>query len=226
MLIMGIDTSTLTTSVGIIEDGVIVGEFNLRGSMYNSESLMEMMDSIFSKLSIEISDIDLFVTGVGPGSFTGIRIGVTVAKTLAQTLGEEVLGVSSLGAMALNHIGEVIVPIIDARRDRGFFGIYENSSDFKTIREDALMDNSQIVEELSNYERVILTGEGAPDFYEKFKSVSKNLILPPNKDYFIRGVNVARLGEILYKNGKRDDLTLVPNYLNISQAERNLKNEN
>lgn len=86
MKVLGFDTSTMTTSVSIIEDENMLALYSLQGSVYHSESLSDMVNNILNKFDFDLSQIDLISVGIGPGSFTGIRIGLTFAKVMAQVL--------------------------------------------------------------------------------------------------------------------------------------------
>ena len=86
MKVLGFDTSTMTTSVSIIEDENMLALYSLQGSVYHSESLSDMVNNILNKFDFDLSQIDLISVGIGPGSFTGVRIGLTFAKVMAQVL--------------------------------------------------------------------------------------------------------------------------------------------
>ena len=98
MKILAIDTSTTHSSCSVMEDNNIVGDFSINQSMSHNEILLVMVDEVLKKLNIDIEDIDLFVAVTGPGSFTGIRIGVTVVKALAMALNKPIVAVNTLEA--------------------------------------------------------------------------------------------------------------------------------
>lgn len=218
MITLGIDTSTMRTSVGIVSDGEEIASYEITSSVNNSEDLVEMISEIFKKLDITIKDVDLFAVGVGPGSFTGTRIAVTVARTFAQTLDKEIIGVSSLKSLCLNYSGEgLLIPLIDARRNRAYFGLYKNEKDLVTIKEDNVEDIDILIESIKE-EKLVLLGKGAEKFADKFKE-KFSINLPLNRE--IKGSNIARLGEIEYKKkGSQNLFEVLPNYINKSQAER------
>ena len=115
MKVLGIDTSTRTTAIGLIEDDEVLAEYNLRGRVSHSESVTDMIEEIFKKFEFSLDDIDLIAVGIGPGSFTGLRIGITIAKVLAFSLDKNLIGVSSLVANGMSDYGKVAT-IVDARR--------------------------------------------------------------------------------------------------------------
>lgn len=227
MKILGIDTSTMRTSVGIVEDNEIIAEYMLSGSRFHSEALTEMIDEIFAKLDFTIHDIDLLAVGVGPGSFTGVRIAVTVQKTFAQFLNKDICGVSSLKAMALEtNSDRTIVSIVDAKRHRAYSGIYkEENGSLITLRDDDLKDVSEIIEELSERgDKVLLTGPGRNSFLEEFK---EKLDVAVTNDMGLSGTKIAKLALNKYKKEGTDNFfEVLPNYIRLSQAEREYEKRN
>ncbi|RVU55055.1 tRNA (adenosine(37)-N6)-threonylcarbamoyltransferase complex dimerization subunit type 1 TsaB [Anaerosphaera multitolerans] len=220
MRVLGIDTSTLKTCAGLIDDGKDIASFELSSNMFNSEELVEMVGDIFKKLDYKLKDIDLIAVGIGPGSFTGTRIAVTIARTFAQTLGIEIKGVSSLKAMALNYEGEgIILPLFDAKRGRAYYGIYKNQGEIENLKEDSLKHIDEIMEELREFkEEIVVLGPGRDVFLE---NLQKEFKVVKYKDGMIHGTNVAHLGQLEYGKFGGDNLfEVLPNYINPSQAER------
>lgn len=227
MKVLGIDTSTMRASVGIIDDGEVVAEYMLSGSRYHSESLTDMIDEIFRKLDFKIEDIDLLAVGIGPGSFTGVRIAVTMMKIYAQFLEKDICGVSSLAAMAVGtNSDRIIVPITDAKRHRAYSGIYkEIDGKIVALREDDLKDVSEIIEELKSMnEKVLLTGPGREVFIEEFK---ESLDVKMAYDMNLTGSHIAKMGIQKYEEEGTDNyFEVLPNYIRLSQAESQMKEKN
>ena len=213
MKVLGIDTSTRTTAIGLIEDDEVLAEYNLRGRVSHSESVTDMIEEIFKKFEFSLDDIDLIAVGIGPGSFTGLRIGITIAKVLAFSLDKDLIGVSSLVANGMSDYGKV-APIVDARRGNVYGTIIDNDKDPEVLFEDSLLPFERFKEELDKYDEVTLVGLDA----EKFLGDIPQSRLSKNKG--MKGTNIARLGLIRYKkDGPVDVFGLVPNYLKLSQAE-------
>lgn len=218
MLTLSLDTSSKTACVGLLKDGENLANITLTGTKFHSESLIDMVDDALKYQDLKIKDVDLIVVGVGPGSFTGLRIALTVAKTFAQALDIPIVGISSLEAYAFGFKNrDKILPIIDARRERAFFGMYRTSGDepIETIIEDRLASFDEIRDIID--EDTILVGESADALRESLgaRFASTTEILP---------TDLARLGELKYKEKGSDNyFTLIPNYLNVSQAERQWK---
>lgn len=213
MKVLGIDTSTRTTAIGLIEDDEVLAEYNLRGLVSHSESVTDMIEEIFKKFEFSLEDIDLIAVGIGPGSFTGLRIGITIAKVLAFSLDKNLIGVSSLVANGMSDYGKVAT-IVDARRGNVYGSIIYNDKDPEILFEDSLLAFERFKEELDKYDEVTLVGLDAEKFLEELPQVK----LSKNKG--MKGTNIARLGLIQYKKKGPDDVfSLVPNYLKLSQAE-------
>lgn len=224
MLTLGLDTSSMRSAVGLVKDGKELASFEISESVNSSEELVAMVSEIFKKLKYNIEDVDLIGVGVGPGSFTGSRIAVTVARVFAQTLDKEIKGVSSLKSLSLNYRGDrILLPILDARRNRGYYGIYKNNNGIETIKEDSVDQLEEIREQVKGKE-ILLLGRDCEKFKEFFAE-SCDVSLQPNHE--IKGSNIARLAEIEYeKNGPDELLNVLPNYITKSQAERELEKKN
>lgn len=214
MKVLGIDTSTKTTSVGLVEDGKIIAEYSLTGLVAHSESVTDMIDEIFKKFNFEIKDIDLLAVGIGPGSFTGLRIGVTIAKVLAFTLQKEIIGVSSLVANSMKDRG-VVATIADANRNKLYASIIKNEDEMEILMEDTLISVEDFKEVLSKYRDVTITGIDAPNFIDEFQNANLSFNLE------MSGASIAKLGLLEYKKrGSDNKFSIVPNYLKLSQAEK------
>lgn len=211
----------MTTSLAIIEDHRILGEYSVTGELSHSERVMEMLEELFAKHSFEVKDIDLFVSGKGPGSFTGLRIGITIIKTLAQALKKEGMGISTLAALAHGYPGEkLIVPILDARRERVYTGAYLwEDGELKNIIPDTVISWKDWVKELDGRRATIL-GPGISTFEEEIKKESF-LEIAPSSFHQVRASQLCFLGLRDYEKGIRQNLyEITPNYVKKSQAER------
>lgn len=216
MLTLGIDTSTMTATVGLSDGDKEIVSYEITEGVFNSEELTDMIDDMFSHVKYTIKDVELFAVGVGPGSFTGTRIAVTMARTFAQILKKPIVGVSSLRAMSMIDQDEDVLVLVDAKRKRAYYGLYSNNGK-DVVQEDGLRNIDEILESIKTPFKV--TGPGVEAFIDKLdvKVVKKN----------IRGVNIAKLGEFIYNERGADELEKVlPNYLALSQAEAQFKERN
>src|SRR5690606_17037777 len=127
MIWLGIDTANTPLSVAIVKDGTILAEVNSSMAVNHSLRAMPVIEELFETVKLQPKDIDAIAVSEGPGSYTGVRIGVTIAKTLAWTLKKPLFGVSSLKVLAANalYCDGVICPIVDARRNNVYAGVYE-----------------------------------------------------------------------------------------------------
>ena len=127
MKILSIDTSSSVCAVAVLENSALLKEKTLDGSLTHSETLMPIIQSVFDDLDFDLKDIGLIVCDKGPGSFTGIRIGVATAMAFSDSLGIKSIGISSLEALAYNiKENGVICSLIDAKNDNVYVGIFEN----------------------------------------------------------------------------------------------------
>lgn len=228
MKVLGLDTSTLMTTCAIMEDDLLLGEFSLNLDMSHSEALVPMIKSLMDNLKLRMEELDLIAVSTGPGSFTGLRIGVTTAKSFAHVLNKPIVGVSSLEVLANNiFVDGIIVPMMDARRDRVFTAIYRRKLNHL---EEVLKPNAIEITELISYlkedaSEATLVGDGSVVYREELSSsLNGSIRFSPGELNLSRGSSVAKLGLIKYlKDGSDDFYTLAPDYLRDSQAERNLK---
>ena len=217
MKILGIDTSTMTTAIGLTEDEKILGEIQVYGRISHSERLMDMLKTLLAVQNMKVDDIDLLVAGRGPGSFTGIRIGVTTIRTLAQVLKKDALGVSSLASLASQYQG-VVAPIVDARRGRVYTGLYEVKDNQVTcLEKDQLIPMDDWLKEAPK--GTLFTGQGLEIYREKIQEAG--LLLASSRDSSLRGSSLCLYGRHQAKKGESLDYKeILPNYIRPSQAER------
>lgn len=219
MKILAIDTSALTATAAILSEGMLIGEISTTTKLTHSQTIMPMIDELLRKVSLDITDIDLFACSEGPGSFTGLRIGIGTIKGLAYGLGKPVVGVSTLEALAHNIdvTGLVICPIMDARRGQVYNGLYRyNGVMLERITEPRALSVEELCEELT--ERTIFVGDGVKVHKEKIKELlGENAVFASPQNLLQRAGSVAYAA--LNKEAiSAEDLTAV--YLRKPQAER------
>ncbi len=227
MKVLALDTSTLMSTCAVVEDGRLIGEYSLSRDMSHSERLVPMIKEVLAELDIKIEEIDLYGVATGPGSFTGLRIGVATIKGFAHVFNKPVVGVSTLEALAYNiPYGGVVVPMLDARRNRVYSGIYGfENGEFKNILGPRAIDIDDYLGELSKYNEVYITGQAGDVYRDKIaKRLGDRARFAKIGQNNCRAVTVAELAIESYKRGELDDFyTLVPEYLRVSQAERQKK---
>lgn len=221
MNILAIDTSTMISTVTIASDNEIIGDFNVNQQRTHSESLVPMIENLLKLLGMTIKDIDAFVISKGPGSFTGLRIGMTVAKTLAQVNDKNLIPISTLEALANNSSSNYLkAPLMDARGNRVYAAVY--GKDGKEIIEEDLYEIEDFVKLVDALdEEVELIGEISGKYCKYFKNAHT---LPINFNNCI-GKSLIRLG-LIHINESPNLFEISPNYIRKSQAEREYEKKN
>ena len=216
MKILGIDTSSSSLSVAVMDDDLLKGEFTLNHKLTHSEQMMPLLDSLLSHLELKMSDIDLIGVSVGPGSFTGIRIGVAAANAMAMALDIPVVGISSLEAMAYTagETAYTIVSTFDAQRDRFYFNAYRfENSELKALEAEDVLEKEDLIKKLESHDEVLLLGDAVFINEELPLNVKK----AKRAVRYIRASSVCELAHRNYLLGMTG--FAVPVYLRKSQAE-------
>ena len=229
MKILALDTSTLMATCAVIHGDVLIGEFSLNQDMSHSERLVPMIKEVLENLNLKIEDIDLYGVSTGPGSFTGLRIGVATVKGFAHLFNKPVIGISTLEGLAFNlpH-NEIVVPMIDARRDRVYTGIYTwEKGRIKTIKSPDVIEVDELLEILGKYDKIAVNGDGSKLYEERIKSkLGDKVLFSTIGQNSCKASSIGELALLKYKEGYEDNyFTLVPDYLRQTQAERELKNK-
>lgn len=219
MNILSIESSAVAASCAVCRDGRLIAEEFTQNGLTHSATLLPAVSEALKKADLLLSDVDAFAVTIGPGSFSGLRIGVTLAKTLAYACGKPALGISTLQAIACNlpFADRLICPIMDARRDQVYTALYrwENDRPCQKLPPRAI-GVDQLVSELD--EPAIFIGDGVFRFQDYLKDAlgSKAQFAPPHL-CMARASSVAYLSQFA-KAQKPEDLN--PCYLRLSQAER------
>lgn len=223
MKILAIDTSTTHSSCAIMDDNNIVGDFSINQSMSHNEILLVMVDEMLKKLNIDIEDIDLFVAVTGPGSFTGIRIGVTVVKALAMALNKPIVAVNTLEALSFGVFSDKKkIPLIDARGERVYYGVYEGINN-ENIVAPALLTIDELLEEFSDKGEFVFVGD-CVNLYKDRILENKNFEITPACLNSCISKNACVIGKQKYERGDISDyFNLSPEYVRLSQAQRDLE---
>lgn len=225
MKILAIDTSTTHSSCAVMDDNNIVGDFSINQSMSHNEILLVMVDEMLKKLNIDIEDIDLLVAVTGPGSFTGIRIGVTVVKALAMALNKPIVAVNTLEALSFGVFSDKKkIPLIDARGERVYYGVYEGINN-KNIVAPALLTIDELLEEFSDKGEFVFVGD-CVNLYKDRILENKNFETTPACLNSCISKNACVIGKQKYERGDISDcFSLSPEYVRLSQAQRDLENK-
>ncbi len=232
MLILSFETSAKASSVALLENGKLLGESYQNTGLTHSQTLMVMAQQLLEDCGKTVSDLQAVAVAEGPGSFTGVRIGVAAAKGLAWGAELPCYGVSTLEAMALS-LGAwqgYVCPVMDARRSQVYNALFcVNCGKLERLREDraiALEGLSQELAELAG--PIFLVGDGSSLTYRTLSDTLPNLVLPPEHRMHQRASGVALAAQQKIAAGlPGNGAALSPNYLRLSQAERErLEKEN
>jgi len=229
MMILGIESAALVASVALLLDDAILAEYTLNHKKTHSQTLMPMIEAMAIELDMDLSQVDAIAISGGPGSFTGLRIGAATAKGLGLSWDKPLIHVPTLEALAFQFYGssQLICPIMDARRDQVYTGIYRLTQDAGQGPEAVLKQTAISVEELlkelnEKDSPVIFTGDAIPVHRT---TIEQTLAVPfsfaPAHLSRQRAAAVAALAAVYYRQGRltsADDI--VPEYLRLSQAER------
>lgn len=225
MKLLAFETSAKAASVALLEDGKLLGECYQNTGLTHSQTIMVMAQDLLAQLGLSAWDVDTVAVAAGPGSFTGVRIGVAAAKGFAWGLEKPCCAVSTLGAMAvgLGVWQGYVCPVMDARRSQVYNCLYHVSGgNYQRIREDRAISLEDLGEELKNLqEPIFLVGDGSVLCYNTLLKSVPGLVLPPEHRMHQRAAGVALEGWRMVQQGQTcTGGQLVPNYLRLSQAER------
>ena len=226
MKILSITTSSNICEISVSEDNKLLKEISQNNGLNHSETLMPNIKELFEKTNLSLNDIDLIVCDKGPGSFTGIRIGVSTAKAFSDSLNISLIGISSLEALAYNvKENGVICSLIDAKNDNVYVGVFENIDGNYILRRNYSTENiKDLLSEFIDAEYpIFFVGDGS----QKYKNTIESLL--PNKCLFLKtndlsAYKLGLAGLSHYKNEQFDDVN--PLYLRKPQAERMLEQNN
>ncbi len=224
MIIFGMDTSSVNATVAVMNDKKLIGEFVVSNDKTHSQIIMPLAEDLLKKCGLDIGDVDVFSVCTGPGSFTGLRIGMATVKTLAQVMNKPVIGVSSLDALQHNCslFDGIVCPIIDARHGEVYNALYSSG---KLITNYRIVSIDSLIKELVG-KKTIFCGDGAVA-YKDILSNYENFIIAPQNIAMQKASSVCMCAYNRAQNGDYDNLySLSPVYLRLSQAERELKEKN
>lgn len=264
MKIIGIETSSIQGGVAVLETQkcardksnrkrliasesiILLKQLLLKQGLLHGKLLIPALEKLLTKARWQPEDIDLVAVDVGPGSYTGLRVGLAIAKTIAHIIKSKIVGVSSLDVLVANIQDDYgyVCPVIDARWNQVYTAIYERRKktkderkkngekyEYKLISDYLAISPEDLIKLLKRYtkkadEKLLLFGDGLKSYEELFDKSNKNRkVVFGSADLWVpEAGNVALLGYESFKHGRHDDpIKLVPLYLRLTEAEVNLK---
>ena len=222
MRILGLESSAKAASVAVSEDGKLISQYYQASGLTHSRTLLAMAEDLLKNLDLKMGDIDAVAVAIGPGSFTGIRIGVAAAKGLSWGAGKSACGVSTLEAMAYHLIDRedvVICPVMDARRGQVYNAEFTaKDGELTRLCPDRAVSANVLIDEAKADDRVyMLVGDGAELCFTKFNDAGVPVKIAPEHIRLQSAWGVCKAAE---HGTLTEPDKLIPNYLRLSQAER------
>ena len=224
MKILGIDTSSMAASVAVLEDNKLICEYTINTKKTHSQKLMPMIENMLGLSDLNVREIDAIAVCEGPGSFTGLRIGMATAKAIAHVNDIPVIGVNSLEALAanMNLCDKKICSILDAQRNQVYTGRYQyEGTKLVEIKEIGIQQIDELLEELAQSgEQWILVGEAVYKYEDKIREIS-NIEIPAASNNVTKAGSLCSVAKVKFDEGKDifDCYTVNPLYIRKSQAE-------
>jgi len=231
MIVFSIETTGFTGGVAVLKDKEIIGEIVTGSKLTYSRRLLKAIKYLLNELELDWKQIDLIATSLGPGSFTGLRIGVATAKGLCLSTAADIIGVPTLDILAhgLLPFSGLICPVVDARKRQVYTCCYRaDGLELKRLTSFKVIEPHMLLELVPKDENIIFLGTGLNIYREEIEGLfGKRGTIAPNYLWHPSPRICAILGKDLYLKGKKDDpLSITPLYLRLSEAEENkLKNQ-
>ena len=223
MKILSIDTASNLCTVAVLENSTCLTEITIDDARNHSEKIMPVIENALNKTSIDINDINLIVCDKGPGSFTGIRIGIGTVLAFKDSLNIPCIGISSLESLAYNVKNNgIICSLIDAKNDNVYFGLFEKNTIYKQIEDFNFLRIDEIVPKLKKYSSITFVGDGALEHQRFLKENFIDCYFCDKNNLSSYSLGIAGLN----KFNNKIESNLIPLYLRKSQAERALLKNN
>lgn len=227
MKILAVDTSATAASVAVAEENKLIGEFSINTALTHSQTLIPMMNELLKNIGLSVNDIDAVAVNAGPGSFTGVRIGVAAVKGIAFPNNLPCVSISTLESMVYNMLGNdcIVCSVMDARCSQVYNALFRvNGCTVVRMTDDRALSLTDLKLKLMNInEKVVLVGDGAVLCSDFLDSELENVTLSPFNNRIQTASSVAYAA--FEKINKGETLTadeIMPVYLRLPQAQREL----
>lgn len=218
MLVLGVDSTSDAATAALVRDGVLLCEYTQNQKKTHSVKMLPMIEGMLSDLEIELSDIDVFACGIGPGSFTGVRIGAATVLAFCDSLGKGAVAVTSLEALYnnVNSFDGVVIPLVFAREGECYTAAFKDGEE---ILSPCVLTIDEIID-FAKDKKCIFTGDGAVINRDTLSKIS-NASFAEGRHNVVSGAAVAEIGYKKALAGNTGDSNIIaPLYLRKSQAER------
>lgn len=216
MRLLALDTSTEYLTLAVMDGKKVLARFHKKAAMMHSGLLVPMIDRLLKKARLKIKDIDIFCIGIGPGSFTGLRIGVVTVKGLAYSLNKPIVAVPTLDAIAQNaeSFKGIICPVLDARKNKVYACLYKSSGEsIRKMSKYLLLSAEELMKKINIYDKVFFLGDAVNLVH--LRGVHKGL-----RDWYPRAEMIGKIGLELFRKHKFTPLEdLEPMYLYSKECD-------
>lgn len=227
MKILAIDTSATAASVAVAEEDKIIGEYFINTKLTHSQTLIPMAEQLLKSVSLSVNDIDAVAVNAGPGSFTGVRIGVAAAKGIAFANDLPCISVSTMQSMAYNMLENdcIVCGVMDARCQQVYNALFKiNGKSVERLTDDRALSLEDLKRELEKInDKVVLAGDGTEITEKYFNGKLLNVVSAPINNRIQKASSTAMVAYAMIKEGKTvSPDELMPVYLRLPQAQREL----
>lgn len=227
MIVLSIDSASKVATAALLNENNLIAEYTINNKMEHSTLIMDMVDKLLSDSNLSIDDIDGFIVSKGPGSFTGLRIGMATVKGLSFGANKPYVSISSLDALAYSLVSfdGIICPVMDALRDSVYTCLYKgNNGKLEKLIDYSALELDDLIKILKDKnEKVMFTGDGLIKHKDYLSTNLNNSFFAPNHLSIIRASSLGDLGIKLLLDNKCDELNSSPFYLKKPQAQRELE---
>lgn len=227
MIVLSIDSASKVATAALLDENNLIAEYTINNKLEHSTLIMDMVDKLLKDSNLDIDDVDGFVVSKGPGSFTGLRIGMATIKGLSFGANKPYISISSLDALAYSLVtfSGIICPIMDALRSSVYTCLYKaNNGNLEKITDYSALELDELIELLKEKgEKVIFTGDAVNKHKDYLIENLPNCTFAPNHLSVIRASSLGELGVKMLLNNEHDDLNSSPFYLKKPQAQRELE---
>lgn len=227
MIVLSIDSASKVATAALLDDNNLIAEYTINNKLEHSTLIMDIVDKLLNDSNLDIDDVDGFIVSKGPGSFTGLRIGMATVKGLSLGSNKPYISISSLDALAysLVNFDGIICPIMDALRSSVYTCLYNgNNGHLEKIIDYSALELDELIGILKEKgEKVIFTGDAVNKHKEYLLEKLPNALFAPNHLSIIRASSLGELGLQMLLNNEKDDVNSSPFYLKKPQAQRELE---